>query len=416
MAGRFSVEAVFKAVDRITAPVSRMQNRVGKFTRGMARGFRKVDRAIGKMLSGMKTVALFTTGALTVAATGAALAVKSLADEADALAKQSRRLDFPIEDLQEWKFAAEQSGVSTELFDKSIGAFSKRLGEARAGTGALVTILKKSNPELLKQVTSADNVADAFDLYLKAMRETPNATDRAALAAAGFSRAGLKMANIVDNSADAISKLRKEQRENGVLTKQQAENAEAFNDSMNSLMRSITGLRDTVLAPLLPMLTSFATKTREWVIANKELIATGIADFIKGAIPRLKAFAGFIKDAANFVFKLGSGIGIMAAKIVGAFERVVNSAAFKAIVRAVQATKEFLGGPGGFGADFDPDDYGDASPPVVSPQERTARSVEESRTTETTEVILTAEQGTAARVANRSKMGRGLTLQSSGAF
>lgn len=43
-AGRFSVEAVFKAIDKITAPVSRMQNRVGKFTRKMGNDLRRLNK------------------------------------------------------------------------------------------------------------------------------------------------------------------------------------------------------------------------------------------------------------------------------------------------------------------------------------------------------------------------------------
>jgi len=68
MAGRFSVEAVFKAVDRVTAPVSRMQNRVGKFTRSMSRGLHNVNRMAGKLASGLKKgvvaagVAVFALG------------------------------------------------------------------------------------------------------------------------------------------------------------------------------------------------------------------------------------------------------------------------------------------------------------------------------------------------------------------
>ena len=53
MAKRFSVEAVFRAVDRITAPVTKMQNRVVKFTRSMQRGFRKANRTLGKFTSGL---------------------------------------------------------------------------------------------------------------------------------------------------------------------------------------------------------------------------------------------------------------------------------------------------------------------------------------------------------------------------
>lgn len=54
MAGRFSVEAVFKAVDRITAPVTRMQNRVGKMTRSMERGLRAANKALDKVVGGLR--------------------------------------------------------------------------------------------------------------------------------------------------------------------------------------------------------------------------------------------------------------------------------------------------------------------------------------------------------------------------
>lgn len=70
MAGRFSVEAVFKAVDRVTRPVSRMQNRVGKFTRGMNRNFHKLNRNVDKFSAGMRRAgfAIVASLALTSAA------------------------------------------------------------------------------------------------------------------------------------------------------------------------------------------------------------------------------------------------------------------------------------------------------------------------------------------------------------
>lgn len=58
MAGRFTVEAVFKAVNRITAPVSKMQNDVGKFTRTASRNFRRLNRRLDNFRSGMKSWAL----------------------------------------------------------------------------------------------------------------------------------------------------------------------------------------------------------------------------------------------------------------------------------------------------------------------------------------------------------------------
>ena len=56
MANRFSVEAVFKGVDRITAPVTRMQNRISKFSRRVSGSLKAANRQLGKMRDGMKRV------------------------------------------------------------------------------------------------------------------------------------------------------------------------------------------------------------------------------------------------------------------------------------------------------------------------------------------------------------------------
>jgi TP901 family phage tail tape measure protein len=79
MAGRFSVETIFKAVDKLTAPVSRMQNSIGKFTRSASDGLGQLNRKFSKVSDGIKKVgrnmligAAVIGGAMTsVVATGA---------------------------------------------------------------------------------------------------------------------------------------------------------------------------------------------------------------------------------------------------------------------------------------------------------------------------------------------------------
>lgn len=306
MAGRFSVKAVFEAKDRIVAPVARMQSRVGKFTRSMQRGFKRVNKGISNMTRGLKTGAMVALGGVAAIGGSVAAALTTMANKADALAKQSRQIGFPIEELQEWKFAAEQSGVSTELFDKSIGAFTKRLGEARAGTGALAGMLKKTNPALLDQLVATDDTAKAFEMYIDAMREAPTALDRAAMASSAFSRAGMKMASITDNSSAAIRALRKEQRENGVLTKQQANDAEAWNDAVNSLKLSITGLKDGAVAPLLKDLTKYARSVRELIIKNRELIGVKVKEYFMFIIDNFQTMVKWTK-------RVGIAIGVFIA-------------------------------------------------------------------------------------------------------
>ena len=470
MAGRFSVEAVFKAIDRVSAPVTRMQNRVGKFTRKMARGLRNVNKTLGRMTLGLRRAAVAGVGGLTVAVAGAALALKGMADKADALAKRARRLQFPIEELQEWQFVAEQSGISSEMFDKSLEKFTKTVGEARAGTGTLITILKKSNPELLKQVTSAGNVSEAFDIYIKALRGTKNQMDKTALATAAFGRTGAKFINITDQSAKAIRNLRAEQRENGIITRQQAENAEAWNDALNSLKKSLIGLRDTVIAPLLPKLTEYARKMREIIVQNRELISERILTFLRSirdnfqdivkwakrigiAIGIFLAFAAVMKTlaavlgvvnlvmAANPITLIVLGVVALIAAfgtlivfiddVVAAFDNMSGVAfvlltPIRLLLKAIKFIKDnfgvvgkiasTIGGILGFTSSGEEDTTASFGPEIVSPQDRLARSIEERRETSTADVTIRDETGRAEMRTKGPLTGINLQLVNSGSL
>lgn len=75
MASRFTVESIFKAVDRVTAPVSRMQQNVGRFTRSMSAGLTRANRAISRTLRGFRrlTGAALRYGAVGVGAIAGAV-------------------------------------------------------------------------------------------------------------------------------------------------------------------------------------------------------------------------------------------------------------------------------------------------------------------------------------------------------
>lgn len=310
MARRFSVEAVFKGVDQMSAPVARMQGRMGRFTRNLERGLRRLDRramnvarAFGRHLRrGIMVVG--------TAATGTFFALNKLADKADDLAKRGRRLDFPVEELQEWQFVADQAGVGGETFSRSLDILSKRLGEAGNGQGRLSSMLKRTNPELLEQITSADSMAESYEILMNAIGNAETAQERAALTTAAFSNAGLKMSQIARLSADEIQALRMEQRENGNITQEQAESAEAYNDAMNSLSRSIQGFTQQALLPLMPALTEAFRNMREWTIANREAISEKLISFFTAIINNFQAIVTWAKriGIAIAVFAVFMGI------------------------------------------------------------------------------------------------------------
>ncbi len=283
---RFSVKAIFEAIDRITAPVRKMQNNVGKFTRSMEKSLRSVSRLTNRLSKNLLKVGkrIFRFGAFAVTAglAAATVAITKTANAADALAKRSDRIKFPIEELQQWQFVAEQSGLSTQQFDQSLENFTRVLGQAKLGTGALSSTLKQFNPQLLRQLRSTDDISESFKLLINGIRDTKDETLKMSLAMSAFGRSGgANFINIANQSTDAIDELIKEMIENGIITKELAKNAEDYNDALNTLKRSLTGLTQNVILPLLPKLTEMISKFRELIITNKDLIKTNITNAVK---------------------------------------------------------------------------------------------------------------------------------------
>mgnify|MGYP001598540362 CR=1 FL=1 len=75
---RFSLEAVFKAVDKMTAPVNKIDTRMKKFTRSMNRGLAKTNKGLNAVTRTMKTGLTAGVVALTGAVTGLFTATAAL--------------------------------------------------------------------------------------------------------------------------------------------------------------------------------------------------------------------------------------------------------------------------------------------------------------------------------------------------
>ena len=196
--------------------------------------FSRVQKSLGALKK-----SLFSIKGL-IGAAFAAVAVRALSkfvtsalDAADATAKTSRAIGITSDKLQELRFAADISGISMETLDGALLGFSKRVGEARAGTGSLVTLLKATDVELLANVQSASTVDEAFDLITQAANEMGNEMDKSALLSAAFGRtAGTAFKNLVPD----IERLSQQARDLGLVIEQSLlEKAEETNDKLTIL-------------------------------------------------------------------------------------------------------------------------------------------------------------------------------------
>lgn len=348
MAKNFVINTVFRAVDKTSKVLGKMRTRISRFAARTKRAFGRLNKATQSATGFLSRGLAIGAAAATGAVVGLFSALNKTADSMDVLAKTARSVNFPIEEFQEWRFVAEQSGVKTETFNKSVQKFTRSMGELKGGYGSLYTALKKSNPALLKQLKSTDNVADAFDIYLKSIGQAPSAMEKAALSAAGFGRAGIDMINMANLGADEIAKLRAEMRENGVVTEEQANQAEAYNDMMNRVKLTLTGLMVNVLTPLMPILTDIANRVREWAVENRGLVSAKFKEYVKWIIDNFPEIVYWIEKIGGTVavfYAIATAIkAVNAALMMNPIVLIVGAiiAAIAAIIIFRKEIKEFL--------------------------------------------------------------------------
>lgn len=320
MARRFKVETIFSGIDRISAPLTRMQARITRFSRTVRRRLDSMSQTAARWQQGLFTGLRRGGVALAATVAGLVLAVTKYTGVADGLVKRARRLDFPVEELQEWGFVAEQAGFQSAEFDKGLEILARRMGEMRAGTGTLYSYLARTDRQLLRSLQQTESMSDALDLIVEKIRAQPDAFRRAALSNAAFGRQGLKMANLTEMGAESIAKLRAEMRENGLITESAANDAEDFNDALNSTKKAVEGLRNVALAPMVPMLTILSRRTREWINANRDLVAGSFNNWVLTAIENYDKITNGILNIgkAMTIFVVGTSlIRTMSAALVG---------------------------------------------------------------------------------------------------
>ena len=138
MAPQLPFKIALGVVDRVSGPLRRISRRIGgpQFAGGVRRFGGSLAVATGHLSRATAGAAAFAAAA----GAGMFALTRSTAQAGDNIAKLSDRLGVSTDFLQEVRHAANLSGVDMAVLDSSLVAFTKRLGEARAGSGALLGV------------------------------------------------------------------------------------------------------------------------------------------------------------------------------------------------------------------------------------------------------------------------------------
>lgn len=175
MASRFSIEAAFTALDKISAPVTRMGNRVGKVTRRIGRGVDRLNSKFKKMggaarsafgLAGMAGAMLLAQQAMGAVVTGGAEFEQMLVGAATRFPEQIERTS---EAFRELDALARRTGATVEFTaTEAAGAlnFMARAGfDATQATKLLPSVVDLATASELDLARASDIATDALGAF-----------------------------------------------------------------------------------------------------------------------------------------------------------------------------------------------------------------------------------------------------------
>ena len=296
------------------AKLGAMQKAGAKFALPIVQGVAGVGSALGRVGSEALGLGLRFAGL----AAGAGFALWRIVDGAveagDKLGEMADRVGLGVDAFASLQYAAAQADVDQEQFNTALDQFNKRLGEAKAGGGGLLTFLNKVSPALAEQVKHATSTEEGLSLMTDAFKRIEDPGKRAALAAAAFGRSGLQMGNFLHQGSAAIQEQQRRFLELAGSQERFARGAGELDNTMRDASVAFLGLRNAAAGALFPAITKltagvtdFLAKNRDGIVRWAENAGAAISRWVDGGgLQRLgSSLESLVGSVVRFVDAVG---------------------------------------------------------------------------------------------------------------
>lgn len=240
--------------------------------------------------------------------------IRGTTEAGDQIGKAAARAGVSNKTWQEFAYVARIADVSTETLSTSfkklqvnqIAALTGNVQMQRwfARAGVTFRDLKREKPD------------EIFEKVANKVQKLGKGAKSTAILVKIFGKGGDQLLPSMLDGAKGIEALRKEAEELGfVMSDEAVAAANEFDDSSKRLGVSLIGLRNSIGGAVLPALKPLVDATTKWVVANRELIATKVLDFVAQLTVELPKFGRELKNAWQKSEPFRDAIGEIADKI-----------------------------------------------------------------------------------------------------
>lgn len=229
-----------------------------------------------KIGTALKSIGKAMAAATAAIGTAAAAAGKKLVDMAgetakagDEIDKTSQKLGMSAEAYQEWDYVLGQSGVEITSMTTGLKTLTNQISKAKNGTQASAEMFSK----LGISISDLESMSreDIFAATIKGLQGMEDGTERAALANKLFGKSGQELTPLFNQTAESTEELMKAAHDLGFVMSNEAVSASAaYQDSLDTLTRTFSGVKNNIMSELLPGMTSIMTGLSELLVGGKD--------------------------------------------------------------------------------------------------------------------------------------------------
>lgn len=225
----------------------------------------------------------------------------SVLDTIDPIAQLNRETGVAIENIQTLGYVATVSGSSSDAMSASLAALSKSTGDAARGIGRG----KKAFEDLGISVTDSAGKVKTADVVLEELRQrfdtlgTSMGEQKSIIASLGIDASLIQTLNLTSAEMETLTQ---KALGLGVVTKEQADNAAEFNDSLATLKFGLSSIQNAVAVGFAPAMTDLTDRFVGFLEANQDVIRDGLTWL--GEV--LQATMGFLERMAPIILAVAA--------------------------------------------------------------------------------------------------------------
>lgn len=279
---------------------------------GRANLFNKAALGIGAAIGGV----------ITAATASAAVFINN----ADELSKLSQKVGISTEELSKLKYAADLSGVSMGGLQTGLTKLANTADAAASGSKEANNAFKKLGVSVKDAGGNVKSSNSLFEELAERFSKMPDGVEKTALAMDIFGKSGADLIPLLNSGADGLKDMGDEAAKFGAIVDGDAAKAsEELNDNLGKLKGVFSGLINTGLQPILPLLADLSNMFIDGVKSGGLLQKTGKAMIVvfKGIVTAGIIVKNTLDTIVDIIYAMGkAAYEISRGNFKAAFESV----------------------------------------------------------------------------------------------